>query len=927
MQTNESDLLPVCVFPTKYGSGMNTLKDAGHVGVCGTLEESLYTPYESDAHFVCYHITGFPVWPRINKPCLPELRAIGHDIRLRYMAFDYDTENHEPWTGEEQRTAFLERIQIAADSLPMIMRWTYLYFSLKGARLVYVLDRDVKAEDYEKHHRWMIVQFASAGLPLDTGCTDWTRVFRLPYVRRDGVNTWEQDYCQILDQPDNVLEVDGLGMMEKTQGTLGALAEYSSERTNDPKPTPEEAHALLWTVSPSETRKQRVPTQFMRHARTALKSRACFPCIYEYKPLAEKGARNSKLTSYVGQAVAMLAEYEVTTPQHIYALFYDAAIQMEPDKSTQPWDDILWSLCKRIWQRDGAIRNMRAREKAQLRDMAAAGHTALPPEVTPEAMGEGLDAISIAKKMRLWISEEDAPGLWSNDENEILSWFSRHLIVSHGSQCHCLNPFSGGYDPLPVSMTQLVARLRVLGYEQFVNLKDNEGKDIRAGNLLNEMGTIVSRIEAMPEIPFAKVSRFDQPDASLMLPTFSRTKMQGEWNETAEIWLRLMFGDHFELACRWIAYALAWDEGPICALSLQGPAGSGKKLLVQGLAECLKTPALAGPDDLVGNYQYGLMQSPFLVINEGWPNRRSMTSHPADRFRQLVSGEAGVANMKYQAPVRVINPVRIIFTANNTDVIRELAQGRDLSPDDRKALALRVIHLNIDDEASKWLDQSGGINLTRGWIAGDAGDKSDFVLARHFMWLYEKRATWKKDNRFLVEGDVSGALMNELRLGGPIVPVLMETIVRLVESKKSVEFRGVTFENKSLYVLIADVLNFWRKNLSETMRSENLTTSRISKVLPSIEADQNDGRRITLKTRPDIGKAHWRKLDLSLLLAFAQENGIPCPVLESMYNYVEFGVGPEPRWGTTMTERKQDGLVYSIADRSVAGQMTGEKAQ
>jgi hypothetical protein len=46
-----------------------------------------------------------------------------------------------------------------------------------------------------------------------------------------------------------------------------------------------------------------------------------------------------------------------------------------------------------------------------------------------------------------------------------------------------------------------------------------------------------------------------------------------------------------------------------------------------------------------------------------------------------------------------------------------------------------------------------------------------------------------------------------------------------------------------------------------------------------------------------------------------------------MYNYVEFGVGPEPRWGTTMTERKQDGLVYSIADRSVAGQMTGEKAQ
>ena len=105
--------------------------------------------------------------------------------------------------------------------------------------------------------------------------------------------------------------------------------------------------------------------------------------------------------------------------------------------------------------------------------------------------------------------------------------------------------------------------------------------------------------------------------------------------------------------------------------------------------------------------------------------------------------------------------MRIVFTANDHDLLYELTGGKDMSPESRKATGDRLLHFDVGPEAGHYLQKLGGREFTEKegarWIRGDdGGSKSNHVVAKHFLWLYDNRDEPNKRQRLLVMGNCGG---------------------------------------------------------------------------------------------------------------------------------------------------------------------------
>src|SRR5690606_21223425 len=288
-------------------------------------------------------------------------------------------------------------------------------------------------------------------------------------------------------------------------------------------------------------------------------------------------------------------------------------------------------------------------------------------------------------------------------------------------------------------------------------------------------------------------------------------------------------------------------------------------------------------EDLVGSYQYGLLQSPFLWVNEGWPQSKAMGRHPADQFRALVSGDPIVCNRKYQSPVKVTNPVRIIFTANNAEVVRMLTGNRNLSPEDREALAIRLLHFKTGKRAAEWLRGKGGMRFTgekgRRWVAAQGDNKSDYIVARHFLWLYANRGG-VRGSRLLVEGNYNDDLIWEMRTQSGSAPLVVESLIQMIESARNYEGLVKTDDGR-VYVLASEVLKHFRNTTMQRSSGERLNAQQIESVLKGLSVRIPD-KPVELKERPQVGFARWYELDVECLLSSARRGGWVSPKLEKL---------------------------------------------
>ena len=167
------------------GSPENTAR----VDACGTLtslDEAMHGQYLTDAHAVSYTLwhTGVQLdrTPRINKTGLPWLESQGYELRVEVLFADVDNDGHAAWNRE-----LLDAYQtLWSSSKTQGLQHCGRYLTNHGYRVVWLCDKTCPVKDAEGLIRCCWSHLAEAGIKADPACKDWTRLYRLPRVQRNG---------------------------------------------------------------------------------------------------------------------------------------------------------------------------------------------------------------------------------------------------------------------------------------------------------------------------------------------------------------------------------------------------------------------------------------------------------------------------------------------------------------------------------------------------------------------------------------------------------------------------------------------------------------------------------------------------------------------------------------------------------------------
>lgn len=838
------------------------------------LHEAFTQAFSDDAHFVCYYATGLapasatfqpaPLtrWPhdnereacpRLRKASLYRLRLRGAEVLCWGIALDFDNPDHAPWTPEMREAWNAMWLKQVIRENPFFNNYAYYYTTRGGARVIYLYDRPVKADEHEGKVRWFIKQFQAMGFDnVDTACWDWTRLFRLPYVHRDGYPTWGNPLCPLhVDyRPDNVINGESVPVIQREQQNLSVAVRPFT----DPQPDEQSTKTLLHTYDGKNFKQ----TDWLKQAKKRLRGRECYDVLFNDAPLAVPGERTNSLVRMVGSAVAMLYTTPGTTPSHIYGLFLEAVDRLTPDAGTPDWRAELWTTIGNLWSHEEA-KNL----EGELKDAAKAAET-----------------LDIAQKltdgMRKWMDHYN-PGVMPTDGAQAIKFMSEHAIGMIDSRLLVISP-EGGFYPLQLTEKQLIPFLREQGIDEVIPVRDAAGKYLPTAEILNKHGTVIHALRQEPQAASGYIQRIGSSDSTMHFCPFRRNDMiEPEPSAEVDEWLQHFFGQNYYEGIEWLQWAIAFDEGPICALSLKSDEGCGKDMLVQGLAETLRLPSVATADDLVTQWQYGMLSSPYLHVNEGWPRSRG-GKHESEIFREVVGGGDRPANQKGKAPVIISNPMRVLMTANNMHVVRRMVEGRELTKEDQRAIAIRIKHFDIGNGGSRYLKSRGGLRYTgaegKRWVRGVSGERSDYILAKHLLWLYEQRGDrCKQGSRFLVEGNFDRTIMLELRTGSGITPFVIEALLGVIQQLQYHNTDHVLVHNHRLFVTLKSVQEYMREEMSGRLKTAQ--PQQIKDVLLSLSPEEDF-------VSPFGNRRRYYEIDTNMLADNAREIGINSDTLNAM---------------------------------------------
>lgn len=843
---------PLYVLRSKFPKGIKSLTELSEPGIepmsHAPLADALAASYNTDAHFVTYSVPGADTIPRINKTALRSIRDAGMDVVCQYIVIDYDNPNHGPWTPDTLRE-FMAHFELKCDDL--MAQWRALYTTKHGARIIYELSEALPCDEAELRISGLIARYRARAIALaETECKDWTRLFRLPNVNRDGEQQSDA-WWYISVQQDSVVNVDDMPSL----GELGELA--ASVPLLADRPDADEAKDSLWTAR-TDKKGSRIRTEWYKTAKRALSGRACYRCIFEEAPIARDGERNQTIISYTGSAVSLLHGYPDTEPELVFALLVPAVEQLEGSDGNRAWLDTLWHGVKLAWEReDGRAEQTKVavvrKEQATLtgKDRLIAGVREWNPALS-----------------------EDAEAAWAwISSRQILAAPSKYFVMRsdgyyHGTPCN--------KDMIPASIRTLGMENLVEGFEIPVFDKDGIQVNVKTENLAKIMehhAFAVQGVEGRANQKGGTLYSDATGQSYLQLAMYSlRTDLPAEYQKGVDEWLHACFGERTIDVTNWIGHALDFSR-PIAALSIVGPPGMGKKILAKGLAECINTRKFAHGKEMVDQYQSAIAKTPFVNINEGFPEQHFGAS-AADNFRRWTSGDPITVNPKFMPTLEIQSPLRILITANNSQVVRTLSLGKTLSIEDRDAIGIRLLHIKAEETAEKWLRMKGGYDFTAGWIDGDDGTRGDDVVAKHFMWLHKNRAPVPSGNRFLVEGGLDSDVIQDMALESGIMPDAVETIIDLISGGNAQTTPGLNVNEGTgrVCILPAAVVNHHSKIARRGGKA--LMHRPVAQALRTLKhVAWREGNHRVVDANGKRKQARWWMLDNSMLLRAARSNG------------------------------------------------------
>jgi hypothetical protein len=236
-------------------------------------------------------------------------------------------------------------------------------------------------------------------------------------------------------------------------------------------------------------------------------------------------------------------------------------------------------------------------------------------------------------------------------------------------------------------------------------------------------------------------------------------------------WLKLLGGEeNYDLLCDWLAGVTRLDR-PCAAIYLDGPPGCGKSLFAHGAAQIWTTRAPLY-EEIVRNFNSGLMECPVILIDEGF--LASDVKNPTMLMRRLVAQDNHSVNVKFGPQLKLRNHLRFVVAANNDSVFLTGKEER-LSENDSRAMAERIAYVKVGEEATEFFVKNNrGNRLTNRWL----GEEGRF--AKHVLWLRDNRDL-SNTGRFLVEGKNS-EMHEQFLFQGNERNLVLEWIVRFCEA-------------------------------------------------------------------------------------------------------------------------------------------------
>ena len=521
------------------------------------LLEALTTSWPTDAHAPGYTMLGDELCPRIDTDAL-RVPAVLANLRMVCGYLDLDRpklpgqSSHPPWDKPEDAHA---AVALLAQVFPKLA----IFATRGGVRMVYALHEPLPVPAFIAHAgaalRQMSDILSGLGLALEVDGTtkQWSRVFRLPRVVRDGKPTEDQPYF-LARIPDNF-------------GPLPAAAENILAATILPvKPYEDFVPPSETAVRPTEEPDEGDWNWLIANMAERLMAKGwggLLGTLRAGKPFYEPGARNATTFRAVSAFLAVREEAHLQANISMEAVYGAFAASTAASTGTDPETalDELWGMVGRLFD-----------AQAYTEDPS---HIALPTKTIQTRHGEVPLLVYTGGAGRVvWseTAESYGPQISNNDSLKAIVW-SRY-----GSR------FPG----------QKIEKMSV-------------------AELLGRFGTEVDQF-ALSMSATAPVIETNGRGRTLVLPLARPVRIPAVYHPDCAEWLRILSGPDLDGVLSWLHWFPVLTE-PIAALFLCGAPGTGKGMLALALAERYGGEVCSF-DHAVGHFTGQMTQTPQIWLDE-----------------------------------------------------------------------------------------------------------------------------------------------------------------------------------------------------------------------------------------------------------------------------------------------------------------------
>lgn len=326
-------------------------------------------------------------------------------------------------------------------------------------------------------------------------------------------------------------------------------------------------------------------------------------------------------------------------------------------------------------------------------------------------------------------------------------------------------------------------------------------------------------------------------------------QVEPEYIEEVDKWLEAFAGENYEKLLDWLAVVTFVDR-PCSALYLEGPAGSGKSLLANGLAKIWTEGGPSMLQDISGKYNEDITRCPVVFADELIPDDLVKLNSTA-KFRQIVQDIRRPLRRKFLPNAPMTGAIRLILAANNMDL---LSTNEALSKNDIAAIKERVFHVQADEKATKYLESIGGYPKARTFVEQD-------LIAKHILWLSENRAV-APESRFIVKGD-SDQLTRLLTTSGAASDLCNWLIRFLYKPMLMQKNQFIVAKKGRLYARAGGISEHWEQYINTRKIPSQ---KEIGKALKSISVGTSSK---SVRVGDDVRM--FREVDVKTLIVWSEE--------------------------------------------------------